>query len=330
MNPQISAILTNYNGAPFIAQAVESVLAQTRAPAEIVVADDGSGDESQARVSRYLGKITWLGLPHMGQAQAVAEAVRHAKGPWLAFLETDDVWKPEKLAEAAAMLDKEPGLIAVQHEMDQVDIELKPLSTWRTDELRKWSLNDFLNGRTLLTGMSALLVRKDAMEKLLPFPKDLVTCVDEYIQPRLLKQGPWIHLPRTLGLRRIHGANFYGGVDRDPVRLARYIELRQSLDAHLRAFLKETGTQLAPAARRAREMERKKLELINFRNQNEWRRAFFAWAGLVKASGLRPYTLFKVPTSLIMLLDPELYGSIQDIYASQRWLYRIRDKVFPG
>lgn len=310
----ISAVLTNYNCSRFLPEAVRSALAQTREALEVLVADDGSTDGSRESVRAFASAIEWLPLPHRGQASAVEDAIRACRGEWIAFLETDDTWDPDKLETVLACIREEPGLAAVQHFMRQADARLRPLPTRLPGPSRTWTLTDFLEGRTHLCGMSALAVRRDVLLSLLPLPKDLATCVDEYLQPRLLAAGPMRHLARPLGSRRLHGENFYGGVRRDPGRLKRYLDLRAALDRHLGDFLAERKVRLSPQGERREEGQRLELEFFLHRAQGRWAQAFAAARRLSALQGRNPRLLFKAATLALALASPSLYWRLRDAY----------------
>jgi glycosyltransferase involved in cell wall biosynthesis len=96
--PTISVVIPLYNGARYIAAAVESVLAQTLPATQILVVDDGSTDASVAVVAAYAPRVTLLQTPHGGANRARNLGVAAATGHFLAFLDADDLWTPEKLA----------------------------------------------------------------------------------------------------------------------------------------------------------------------------------------------------------------------------------------
>jgi glycosyltransferase involved in cell wall biosynthesis len=100
-DPVISAIVPLYNGAPFIEQALHSMLAQTRPPDEIIVVDDGSTDGGAAIVGRLAESfpIRLIRQRNAGQSAARNAGVRHAHGDLIAFLDQDDVWYPDHLAD---------------------------------------------------------------------------------------------------------------------------------------------------------------------------------------------------------------------------------------
>ncbi|MFW6235703.1 MAG: glycosyltransferase family 2 protein [Desulfovibrionales bacterium] len=95
----ISVIIPAYNRAGVLGRAMESVLAQTLAPVEIVVVDDGSTDETPALLNAYAdsGSIRVLHQENKGVSAARKQGIRHARGNVIALLDSDDYWEPAKL-----------------------------------------------------------------------------------------------------------------------------------------------------------------------------------------------------------------------------------------
>ncbi|PPQ28336.1 glycosyltransferase [Rhodopila globiformis] len=99
----ISAVIPLYNGRRFIRQALDSVAAQTRAPCEIIVVDDGSTDDGAAIVRDFAGTcpVRLLSKPNGGQSSARNFGVAHAQGDLIALLDQDDCWYPHHLEKLA-------------------------------------------------------------------------------------------------------------------------------------------------------------------------------------------------------------------------------------
>ena len=94
----ISVIIPTYNRSAFLKEAIESVLKQTYQPFELIVVDDGSTDDTASVLSCYAGKISALSVHHGGPSAARNYGIQAAHGDYIAFLDSDDLWLPGKLA----------------------------------------------------------------------------------------------------------------------------------------------------------------------------------------------------------------------------------------
>jgi len=99
----VSVVIPAYNCAAFVSEAVESALGQTLAPADVIVVDDGSTDGTAAVLQRFGGRIRVVSQPNRGLPAARNAGAAVATGTWIAFLDADDTWLPEKLAHQQAV-----------------------------------------------------------------------------------------------------------------------------------------------------------------------------------------------------------------------------------
>lgn len=106
----ISCIVPVFNGERYLREAIESILAQTYRPLEIIVADDGSTDKTAAVVAGYGERVQYLHQSNAGPAAARNLGLRAAQGEFVAFLDGDDLWHPEKLARQMARFQARPNL----------------------------------------------------------------------------------------------------------------------------------------------------------------------------------------------------------------------------
>jgi glycosyltransferase involved in cell wall biosynthesis len=95
--PTISVVIPAYNSEPFIAEAIESVLAQTVPPDEVIVVDDGSTDGTADALQRFGSRVQLLQQANKGPSAARNRGASAARGTWLAFIDADDTWLPTKL-----------------------------------------------------------------------------------------------------------------------------------------------------------------------------------------------------------------------------------------
>lgn len=101
----ISVIIPCYNAARYLAEAIESVLAQTYRPIEVIVIDDGSDDGSAVIAKKY-ADVKCIEQAHAGVCTALNSGIQRANGELLAFLDADDLWMPGKLTEQKAFLER--------------------------------------------------------------------------------------------------------------------------------------------------------------------------------------------------------------------------------
>lgn len=111
--PLVSTIIPTYKGAGFILDALESALAQTYPRQEIIVVNDGSPDDTEALLAPYRDKIVYIKQENLGFAIARNVGILRATGEYIAFLDHDDIWHPEKLALQVAYLEQNPDVLLV-------------------------------------------------------------------------------------------------------------------------------------------------------------------------------------------------------------------------
>ena len=110
----VSVIIPTFNRFPFLCRAVDSVLKQTHGDVEIIVVDDGSTDETPALFSQQFSSVHYVKVEHSGLPAVARNAgIRLAKGEFVAFLDSDDEWLPDKLSQQVTALHNHPtvGLV---------------------------------------------------------------------------------------------------------------------------------------------------------------------------------------------------------------------------
>jgi glycosyltransferase involved in cell wall biosynthesis len=103
--PKVSVIIPAHNAARFVTETIESVLHQTYRDLEVIVVDDGSTDETVQVLRAFKDRIVLRSQPNGGVARARNAGARIATGEWLAFLDADDLWLPEKLERQLELAD---------------------------------------------------------------------------------------------------------------------------------------------------------------------------------------------------------------------------------
>jgi hypothetical protein len=105
-----SVVIPTYNRAELIGETLASLLAQTYPAAEIVVIDDGSTDDTEDVVRRFGSLIRYRRIPNSGQSNARRIGVEESRHEWLAFCDSDDLWKPDKLRKHVELIEAAPEL----------------------------------------------------------------------------------------------------------------------------------------------------------------------------------------------------------------------------
>lgn len=119
--PKVSVIIPLYNGERFIRDALESVLSQTFQDFEMIVVDDGSTDRGKDIVLDMKGPITYVYQENSGTAAARNQGVLNSRGEYIAFLDQDDRWYPQKLETQIRQLDDNPQIGIVYSDIDLID-----------------------------------------------------------------------------------------------------------------------------------------------------------------------------------------------------------------
>lgn len=192
----ISVVIPVYNGERYLAEAIDSVLTQTRPPDEVVVVDDGSYDES-AQIAATFPKVHLLRKVHTGLSNTLNEGVRHTSGNLLAFLDADDRWLPEKLQQQLTVLMQDPS------------IDLVFGLSRRFETIEKGGLfEDVLLGTMSGVAKSGMLVSRSAFMKVGWFEEN--PDVHDFLDWYTRAQDAGLHvveLPHVIFERRIHTAN---------------------------------------------------------------------------------------------------------------------------
>lgn len=108
MKPQFSVIIPTYNRQAFIAEAIESALKQTYPATEVIVYDDGSTDDTESIVERYINQIKYIKFRNAGVVMARKNAIAMASGDWIALLDSDDIWRKNYLKDVVTCINEFP------------------------------------------------------------------------------------------------------------------------------------------------------------------------------------------------------------------------------
>jgi len=197
----VSVIIPTYNRAALVQEAVAAVLAQTYRDFELLVVDDGSTDGTLEALAPFAGRIKVLPLSQRrGVAAARNAGIAAAQGEWLAFLDSDDLWLPEKLARQMAFMAARPQFLLTQTEEIWVrrGVRVNPRPSHRKEGGRI-----FLRSlERCLVSPSAVVLHRDLLDAHGGFDESLPAAEDYDLWLRL----SWRHdvglLPEPLVIKR--------------------------------------------------------------------------------------------------------------------------------
>ncbi|WP_319475723.1 glycosyltransferase family A protein [Marispirochaeta aestuarii] len=198
-NPRVSIIIPAYNRYPLLTEAVESVKAQSFRDYELIVVDDGSDDDTPR--FRNDEDVRYLQIPHCGMPGAVRNrGVEGAQGEYIAFLDSDDLWLPEKLCRQLTMLDAQPAVPLV-HTREFWRRGAKTVSQKGQKHAREGNIfSDALWKCTI--GPSTVLMRKAVFEELGGFDESLEVAEDYEFWLRVTSRYPVAYLDEALTVKR--------------------------------------------------------------------------------------------------------------------------------
>jgi glycosyltransferase involved in cell wall biosynthesis len=204
--PLVSVVMAVYNGETFLREAIESALAQTYGPLEIVVVDDGSTDGSAAILESFAPKLRIFHQENAGQAAARNLGISKASGEWIGFLDQDDLWDPRKteLQLNAAQVDD-----AVIHAVPRIIDSSGSVHQARImNPQRSAAIADLIRSSTL--SICTALVRRSALADIGGFdPRNRFGTEDYQLWLRLAAKGyRFRFLDEVLASRRLHDGNF--------------------------------------------------------------------------------------------------------------------------
>src|SRR5262245_55510277 len=205
--PSVSVVIPAYNSAPWIAETVESVLAQTSPADEVIVVDDGSTDGTVDALAPYGSRITLISQPNGGAAAALNRGFAEAAGGYVARIGSDDLWDPRKLEWQREALRAHPEAdISVGHARHIGLYELEYKRPPGEGVLDPDVLRPALYVRCLFVAPSAL-IRRELHERLGAFREGQIN-EDYEFWLRALRAGAVFHYePRLICHHRRHGGN---------------------------------------------------------------------------------------------------------------------------
>jgi glycosyltransferase involved in cell wall biosynthesis len=222
--PLVSVIVATNRTGPFLAETVASVRAQTYPSWELVLVDDGSPDpDAIDEVATSVDGATVVHQANAGVSVARNVGISRSSGAYLAFLDDDDTWDPDRLSRQVAAMEDHPEAVASYCQLDVIDGEGRVLGTGR---LGPGDAHSILRGETT-TPIPTLLVARTALERVGLFHPMMPPAEDLDLIYRLARTGPFVFVPETLVHYRRHGANESGNLRSASLASRRALEVQK-------------------------------------------------------------------------------------------------------
>jgi glycosyltransferase involved in cell wall biosynthesis len=181
----ISVIIPTYNSDKFIGDTIRSVLHQTCTDYEIIVIDDGSTDSTKKIIENNFSQARYFYIPNQGVSKARNYGIRRARGEFIAFLDADDLWLPEKLEKQLEVFKNDPELMLVFTENLDFDTDgFRKTVYLKKERLMKGDVvkNIFLYSNVTT---STVMVRKQVFQETGDFDESLKVAEDDNLWMRI-------------------------------------------------------------------------------------------------------------------------------------------------
>jgi len=206
--PKFSVIMPVYDHAEYVGEAIESVRAQTFGDWELIVIDDGSSDGSGEIAEEFAARDRRIRVLHQvnaGPAAARNAGIRAAQGEWLAYLDSDDLWYPQTLANYGDAIAARPAALffyGYRHRLNP-DGSLTELP----GEFQQHATGTREIFQRMYLSHMCVCYRRGLMDRAGPYDESLRSCEDYELYLRMSLHTTFEPLGRATGLRRRHGRN---------------------------------------------------------------------------------------------------------------------------
>ncbi|MGD2078485.1 MAG: glycosyltransferase [Chloroflexota bacterium] len=205
----VSVVIPTYNAKRLVVKAIRSVLAQTLAAKQIVVVDDGSTDGTATALEEFGDQIQTITQANMGRSQARNRGIAASTSEFVAFLDADDTWYPNKLARQLQMLENQPEASWTYCKVRLIDLDGQPIESdfWPSTEGHgrvgaSSVYNDILLGEIGIS-TSTVIVARSVLSEVGPFRNSLRSAEDTNLWLRMAKRNKALFVPEVLATRRV-------------------------------------------------------------------------------------------------------------------------------
>ena len=186
--PRVSIVVPTYNRTRYIKRTIESILLQTYSSYEVIVIDDGSTDDTRIVLQNYQNRIKYVYQENKGVSAARNHGIQLARGEFIVFLDSDDLFLPDKLTEQVACFDAQPSLGMVHsgwRRVNRLEETIGEVEPW--NDAPRLNLKTWLLMRPVFLG--AMMFRWEWLERVNGFDTDLRHAEDVDLTLRLALMG---------------------------------------------------------------------------------------------------------------------------------------------
>jgi GT2 family glycosyltransferase len=209
MTPRVSVLMTVHNGGPFLAAAVDSVLAQTWTDFECLIRDDGSTDDTPAQLRAYAARDprvqVWVAQPRLGLVRSMNQLFPRARGQFVTRHDADDVSRPQRFARQVAFLEAHPAVGVVGTPVEVIDAAGRPVP--HTPYFSQHTDNDQIQADLLLGCcycQGSVMLRRACLEQVGYYDQALEQAEDYDLWLRLAEVTKLANLATPLYCYRRH------------------------------------------------------------------------------------------------------------------------------
>ena len=242
----MSVVIPTFNRADFIREAVDSVLSQDFASLEVIVVDDGSTDATPTVMAAIDDqRLHYVGQANHGRSHARNAALRLARGRYIAFLDSDDLYLPGKLRRQVAFLDENPDFAMVYTAADCVDEFGASLGQTYEATHAGDLYPEVAFFRPLTITLPTVMVRRSVLDVVGGFDECMHRFEDTDLWRRIAKRYPIGALPEPTCLIRSHEGNLLAGQDPADILAALdyYIDKVEREDADIDPLIRRAGAR---------------------------------------------------------------------------------------
>lgn len=288
--PKVSIIIPAYNGAYFLPAALKSVVMQTFSDWEAIIVDDGSTDNTGEIANRFIKdygpEFRYIYQENQGVSGSKNTGIANSKGGYIALLDSDDEWLPDRLLESVRVLDKEPGVGLVHANSVRISEAGEVIRINKRDPrfLSGWVF-EYLFLRKANISCPTVLFRRECIEKVGSFDEKLsrLGCEDRDLWLRIAQHHRFAYIDKVLARYRVRGSSM--SKDTSKMLKARYYVIDKFMAGKKFSILKqralqqvhkELGDELLDVQSYA-QARREYLKALKF-----WPFSFWIWLNLTK------------------------------------------------